>query len=57
MNKTGVLHNEKDCCAGTWGSEAGELRNQYDSGCATENCCKSFDQSVMQTDFMLLCGE
>ena len=44
MNKTGVLHNEKDCCAGTWGAEAGELRNQYkDSGCATENCCKSFD--------------
>ena len=29
MNKTGVLHNEKDCCAGTWGAEAGELRNQY----------------------------
>ena len=62
MNKTGVFHKDKDYHAGTWGAgncgQAGELRNQYkDSGCVIENCCKSFDQSVMQTDFLLLCGE
>lgn len=61
MNKIGAFQKEGDYRAGTRGARAwaqAGLRNQYkDSGCATKTVGRVLIRSVMQTDFLLLCGE